>query len=88
MEDKKSITIENHSESAPLDMNSTVSAQLHAMSPADWREQAVSEYLNCVLCGKEFKFVQITDFACLIVDEESHCEHCNIRGTRSTYTLQ
>ena len=77
MDDKKS-----------LDMNSTVSAQLHAMTPADWRAQALGEYLNCVLCGNEFKFVQMTDFGNLVVEEEAHCEHCKIRGSRNSHILQ
>ncbi|MGE0763020.1 MAG: hypothetical protein AB7N80_07060 [Bdellovibrionales bacterium] len=87
MEDKKS-QFEMINDNSALDLNSTFSAQLQSMTPADWREQAVSDYLNCVLCGNEFKFVHATDFGSLVVEEEAHCPHCQIRGNKNSYILQ
>ncbi len=71
-----------------FDLNETITSHLKRMTPEEWRDQALSEYLNCVLCGQEFQFTQFTDFATLSVEEESHCPHCKVPGSKSSYILQ
>lgn len=89
MQDKKSELIaQSPDDTSIVDLTTTVAAQYKNMTPADWREAAVEEYLYCILCGGEFKFTHLTDFATLSVHEESHCPHCNIRGAREEHVLQ
>lgn len=66
----------------------TVQDQLKKMTQADWTEQSVQEYLNCVLCGSEYTFYHKTDFTFMTVDEEAHCPLCNVRGSKHQHLLQ
>lgn len=87
MEDKKSATMEMITE-APLDLNAPVSAQLHRMSPDDWRQQFVEDHMNCLLCGNELQFSHHTNFSTLDVEEEAHCLACKMQTRTNHYCLQ
>ena len=91
MNDKKMITddliLENR-EITPADLSAPVSVQLHKMTAAEWRDEAVEDYLNCCLCGSELTFTHVTHFVRLEVEEEAHCPSCRIRAKQNTYRLQ
>lgn len=64
-----------------------VDVKLHIseMSP---REQFVEDYNHCPLCGTELLYTHVTDFSYLKVNEEAHCEACNIRTKKDEHVLQ
>lgn len=91
MEEKKipeTITAGFEVENANLDLGAPLSSQLKTMSAADWRQQCLEEYLNCVLCGQDLNFSHIANFSTLEVEEEAHCLACKVRARKDHYVLQ
>jgi transcription elongation factor Elf1 len=56
--------------------------------PATELEQFLEDYHNCPLCGSELMYTHVTNFAHLSVQEEAHCEPCNIRTKKDAHVLQ
>ncbi len=53
-----------------------------------WLDEAVSDHLNCVLCGTELTFKHTTNFADHSVAEDASCNGCRIRNRQTLHTLQ
>ncbi len=84
----KKFNTEDMTTDTPLDLHAPISAQIHRMSPDDWRQQYIEDHMNCVLCGKELQFSHQTNFSSLEVEEEAHCMACRIHAKTNRYCLQ
>lgn len=69
------------------DKNHPVEKMIHINEPTV-KEQFLDDYHHCPLCGTELIYTHVTDFAYLKVNEEAHCEACNIRTKKDEHILQ
>lgn len=69
---------------ATIDVNLTIPK----IDKKAWREEALDDHFQCVLCGTHLVFKHKTDFIAQSVVEEAHCEQCGVRNRHSTFSLQ
>lgn len=64
-----------------IDINMIISASNSA-------EDFIEDYNHCPLCGTELIYTHITHFLNNRVNEEAHCEKCNIKTKNNQHSLQ
>lgn len=54
----------------------------------DWREEAISDHLNCCLCGSELHFTHNVDHKTQVAVEAGCCEFCGVKHHARDHRLQ
>lgn len=87
MEDLKNVAQEEPTNES-LEIEATVEAMLHNLSPIDHKQNLIEYYNNCSICGTELEFTHVTHFTHFEVEEEAHCPSCKIRMKKESHGLQ
>jgi len=87
MDDLKDMAQEEPTTCNPQ-VEATVEAMLHNLTPLDHRQNLIEYYNNCSICGTELEFTHVTHFTHFDVEEEGHCPSCQIRMKKESHKLQ
>lgn len=68
--------------------NENIIAQFRIVDTPTPQEAFLEDYNSCPLCGSELMFTHVTHFIEQTVNEEAHCDGCNIKVKSNQHGLQ